>query len=317
MHRKFNAILAKPDHVFIDLFTEAPFEYLVIPRSAFPDEADAKFKPDYDSTSKDWREIRTRTLQELLPKAAATTQPEYRKLSLPPSTVLRPLQKYNPKASASATATPQPMDPSLTLEFDSAIENMGRAIHGTSATSSENTSTPPPTQPSLDLESASSQETVSVLIARRSEMSRIPLTPQQTESAAQRLSRLTGLSSTPSAPPQQPPSAAIINRVQAPPPAPRIINEAALMMQLQAFEPYPGEPEAASRARFHALLEGVDEATMGRLLVQGRRLENQSMMNAASAAARAQAQIARANDDYWRTLDIAHGYHWDYKYVRR
>jgi hypothetical protein len=105
-------------------------------------------------------------------------------------------------------------------------------------------------------------------------------------------------STTPQAPP--PPS-------QTPPPR---RSEAQIRAQLQAFRPLPGESDTASRARFDAIVQGVDDATLDRLLGHARRQENLTAMNAANAmSASTQMQIQAVSDGF-RSQNAAMGV-WD------
>jgi hypothetical protein len=96
-------------------------------------------------------------------------------------------------------------------------------------------------------------------------------------------------------------------------------SDATILAQLQAFEPMAGESETSSRARLDKIFEGVDDATMNRLLIQSNRFKQQSEMIMANSMMHSQAMIARASESAFHTQDLGNfgGDHWERKWVRK
>ncbi len=62
MYQKINAILARKDIIFIDPYDEEPFQYPVIPRSAFPAEAMPNITAHINTFLSKWPETRTKII---------------------------------------------------------------------------------------------------------------------------------------------------------------------------------------------------------------------------------------------------------------
>jgi hypothetical protein len=94
-------------------------------------------------------------------------------------------------------------------------------------------------------------------------------------------------------------------------------SDAQILAQLQAFEPLPGESDAASRKRLNAIFEGVHPATMDRLMGHASRLEQQSKINAATSFMRSQQMIAEASAAAFRTTDSGNMMPWRWVQERK
>ncbi len=108
--------------------------------------------------------------------------------------------------------------------------------------------------------------------------------------------------STPTQPVQKSQPLSNSTPIQKPPPQ---RSEAQILAQLQAFRILPNESDAASRARFDAIVEGVDDATIERLLGHARLQERLTELNAAHAMLASTQMQNQAVADGFKSQDAA------------